>query len=82
MLFLLAGGGRDSDWVANLIADPEVLVEVDGRVRRARGRIVESDAEAERARSLVFDKYASRYNGDLTSWRQRALPVAVELDAE
>ena len=63
----------------NLVANPTVLVEVDGDVRTGRGRVIEDGAEAERARSLVFDKYTSRYEGDLTAWRQRALPVAIDV---
>ena len=78
-LYLLSGGGRSSDWVRNLIADPAVLVEVDGDVRAAHGRVLEGGAEAEQARSLVFAKYAPRYDGDLTGWRQRALPIAIDL---
>ena len=78
-LYLLAGGGHTSDWVQNLVADPAVLVEVDGTTRSGRGRLVDDADEAERARSLVFDKYSPRYDGDLTEWRGRALPVAVDL---
>lgn len=46
-LYLLSGGGRSSDWVQNLIADPAVLVEINrhrprcprpGDRRRRRGR--------------------------------------------
>jgi hypothetical protein len=36
-------------------------------------------AEDERARSLVHDKYVTRYSGDLREWRRTALPVVVEL---
>ena len=81
-LYLLSGGGRTSDWVQNISADPAVLVELDGEMRRARGRMVEDDVEAEHARTLVFDKYSPRYSGDLTAWRTRALPVAIDLDPE
>jgi hypothetical protein len=35
--------------------------------------------EEERARTLVHDKFAPRYSGDLTEWRDRALPVAVDV---
>lgn len=80
-LYLLAGGGRSSDWVQNLEADPAVLVEVGEVTRHARGRVLDRGDEAERARSLVFAKYAPRYEGDLTGWRQRALPVALDLGA-
>ena len=76
---MLSGGGYSSDWVRNLLADPAVLVEIDGDEHPARGRVLESGDEAERARSLVFAKYAPRYHGDLTDWRERALPVAVDL---
>jgi len=78
-LYLLAGGARSSDWVQNLIADASVLVELDGVVRAGRGRVIEVDIEAERARALVFDKYTPRHPDDLTDWRQRALPIAVDL---
>lgn len=79
-LYLLAGGGTASDWVRNLQADPVVTVELDGRSRPARARIIEDRAEDERARTLVFDKYQPRGHGDLTAWRASALPVAVDLD--
>lgn len=79
-LYLLAGGGRSSDWVQNLLADPAVRVELDGGEREARARLLEGgDEEEERARTLVFEKYAPRGHGDLTSWRARALPVALDL---
>jgi hypothetical protein len=29
---------------------------------------------------MVVDKYSSRSGSDLTEWRQRALPVAIDLD--
>ncbi len=78
-LYLLAGGGRSSDWVQNLSADPNVLVELGGNFRPGRARVLESGGEADTARALVFDKYAPLYRGDLTGWRQSALPIAVDL---
>ena len=78
-LYLLAGGGRSSDWVRNLLADGDVLVEVDGDSRRGRARVVDDADECARARSLVFSKYQPRYDGDLADWRERSLPVAVSL---
>lgn len=80
-LYLLSGGGRSSDWVQNLLAEPAVQVDVDGELRYGRGRVLESGEEAERARSLVFDKYAPRSESHLTGWRHRALPVAIDLAA-
>jgi deazaflavin-dependent oxidoreductase (nitroreductase family) len=79
-LYLLAGGGRRSDWVRNLEATPSVTVELDGETRGAIARIVDDDDEDAEARRLVFEKYEPRYGGDLTTWRASALPVAVDLD--
>ena len=78
-LYLLAGGGRRSDWVRNIEATPEATVELDGETRSARGRLLEpgTDEDAQ-ARSLVFEKYQPRYNGDLTKWRAESLPVALD----
>jgi hypothetical protein len=42
---------------------------------------VEDADEGERARTLLVDKYAAGYSGDLTGWRRRALPVAIDLEA-
>lgn len=78
-LYLLSGGGRSSDWVQNLCADPNVLVELGGDARPGRARVLDSGDEADTARALVFAKYAPRYRGDLTGWRQSALPIAVDL---
>ena len=80
-LYLLAGGGRSSDWVRNLEADPAVTLELDGEMSATRARVVDDDEEAERARTLLFEKYQPRSDGDLTSWRVRALPIAIDLDA-
>ena len=84
-LYLLAGGGRSSDWVQNLEADPTAAtVEVDGVTHPATARLldddsVDTDEEEAEARRLVFDKYQSRYGGDLTDWRERSLPVALTI---
>lgn len=79
-LYLLSGGGRSSDWVQNLEADPAVLLELGGEVRSARARVLDDGREEEqRARSLVYAKNAPRSDGDLTGWRDRALPVVLDL---
>ena len=81
-LFLMAGGGDGSDWVRNLRVEPTVTVRVGDTTYAARARVVESGTPEEaRARTLVHDKFAPRYSGDLTEWRGRALPVAVEVQS-
>lgn len=78
-LYVLAGGGRRSDWVANLLRTPAVDVRVGDHRFEGRARIVTDDREQELARSAVYDKYAAGYAGDLLDWRRRALPVAIDL---
>lgn len=78
--YLLSGGGDGSDWVRNLIANPAVTVDVAGVSLVGSGRIVEAGTDEDRlARDLVFAKYTPTYAGDLTEWRDTALPVAIDL---
>ena len=79
-LYLMAGGRRSSDWVQNLSVEPAVTVEVDGAPRPGTARVLDDDGpETDRARRLVFEKYSARFDEDLTSWRDAALPVAIDL---
>ena len=78
--YLLAGGGRRSDWVRNIEATPEVTVELGGETRSASGRVLDADTDEDaQARSIVFEKYRPRYSGDLTQWRTESLSVALDL---
>ncbi len=76
--YLLAGGPR-SDWVRNLLRDPDVTFEVAGRSMAAHARLVDDPAEQRTARRLVYEKYSPRYRGSLEQWRDTALAVAVDL---
>lgn len=84
-LYLLAGAGRSSDWVANLARDPRCTVRIGADTFDAVARLLDDEAggadpvEESRARTLVFDKYQPRYGGSLEDWRERSLPVAVDL---
>jgi deazaflavin-dependent oxidoreductase (nitroreductase family) len=79
-IYMLSGGGDRSDWVRNLIRTPTVEVRAGGRVFAGLGRIVFDQQEQRMARDAVHDKYAVRYGGDLTGWREAALPIAVDLN--
>lgn len=79
-IYLLSGGGERSDWVRNLIHTPEVRVRVGGRDYPGTGRIVTDPNEDRLARDAVHDRYVVRYRGDLTRWREMALPVAIDLE--
>jgi deazaflavin-dependent oxidoreductase (nitroreductase family) len=83
-LYLLSGGGADgkrSDWVLNLSKDPQVSVRLREVTYRALARLVEVPDEDALARRLLFDKYNPSYNGDLTEWRDTALPVALDVQS-
>ncbi len=77
--YLLAGGGDRSDWVRNVAADPQVRVRIADRTVDADARVVRDADEADRARRMVFEKYQGSYGGDLSGWRDTALPIALEL---
>jgi deazaflavin-dependent oxidoreductase (nitroreductase family) len=78
-LYMLAGGRERSDWVKNLIRQPEVKVRLGDRIFEGRARIVSSGDEDARARHLLLEKYSRGYGGDLSEWGETALPVAVDL---
>jgi deazaflavin-dependent oxidoreductase (nitroreductase family) len=80
-IYLLSGGGERSDWVRNLVADPHVRVRIRDHEWPGSARVVTEPAERKAAAELVFSKYQPRYAGDLTTWRERALPVAIVLSA-
>jgi deazaflavin-dependent oxidoreductase (nitroreductase family) len=81
-IYMLSGGAERSDWVRNLIRAPAVRIHVGGRHYRGIGRIVTDPHEDRLARDAVHDKYAVRYSGDLTGWRESALPIAVDFDQD
>jgi deazaflavin-dependent oxidoreductase (nitroreductase family) len=78
-LYLLSGGRDRSDWVKNLLRDPEVRVRIADRTLDGRARVVEDPEEDARARGLVFEKYAPTYSGDLTDWRLSSMPIAIDV---
>ena len=78
-LYLLAGAGERSDWVRNLQVAPSVQVRIDDVTHDATGRVVTDPDEERHARTVVFEKYQPRNDGELVSWRERALPVALDL---
>jgi deazaflavin-dependent oxidoreductase (nitroreductase family) len=77
-LYMLSGGRDRADWVRNLLKEPEVSVRIADERLAGRARVVQDPAEDTLARRLLFEKYSSRYSGDLDSWRENALPVAVD----
>jgi hypothetical protein len=46
---------------------------------RFSARLVTEPGEDRTARDLLFAKYRASYTGDVSTWRDQALPVAVDL---
>ncbi|MDH4112796.1 MAG: nitroreductase/quinone reductase family protein [Actinomycetota bacterium] len=78
-VFLMAGDRDRSDWVRNLMVTPDVELELGGRKRVTRARVVdESSDDDAAARRLMLEKYEARDGGDLSEWGRTALVVAVD----
>ena len=78
-LYMLSGGRDRSNWVKNLMREPNVTVRIADDTRSGRARVVEDADEDARARRLLLDKYSEGYSGDLSGWGRDALPIAVDL---
>ena len=80
--YLMAGGRERADWVRNLRADPEVTLRIGAESWAGRGRVVDDGtAEDQDARRRMLAKYATPGTGDLDSWGQSALVVAIDVPA-
>jgi deazaflavin-dependent oxidoreductase (nitroreductase family) len=79
VLYLLSGGGESSDWVRNLRAESNVSVRVGNQTAAGTARVVTEDAEDQRARRLLAERYQGWREGTpFSEWAATALPIAVE----
>jgi deazaflavin-dependent oxidoreductase (nitroreductase family) len=81
-VWMVAGGGTSSDWVANLLADPAVTVRIGLRTFTGRARTEPGGAgDAAVARRLLAARYQGWEEGrPLSDWAASGLAVAVDLD--
>ena len=81
-VWMVAGGGTSSDWVANLLADPAVTVRIGSRTFTGRARTEPGGAgDAAVARRLLAARYQGWAEGrPLSDWAASGLAVAVDLD--
>lgn len=78
-VYLLSGGSNSSDWVRNLMASGDVVLEIGGAKRSTRARVVAAGTDEDAlARRLLVQKYTSRDPDDLGDWGRTALPIAVD----
>jgi len=79
-LYLLSGGGEDSDWVRNLRVDPNVTVRIAKHTFIGSARVVSEEKEGTLARHMLAGKYQGWKQGQsLSEWRRTALVVGIEV---
>lgn len=76
-IYLMSGGMVKSDWVKNLMKEPNVTLRVAGKTFRAVARVKTEDGSA--IRNLMADKYNERESdGSLSEWARTALLIRFE----
>jgi deazaflavin-dependent oxidoreductase (nitroreductase family) len=77
-VYLLSGGRERSDWVKNVMASPDVVLEIGDHARRTRARPVDLGTEEDAAaRRLLLEKYAGP-GRDLAEWGRMSLPITID----
>ena len=78
-IYLMAGN-HGSDWVKNLLKDPDVTVRIAKHHFMGTARLVKNEQEEIMVRNRLADKYKEREtDGSLSEWARTALPVAIDL---
>ena len=80
-IYMLSGGRDASDWVKNILANPQVSMRIGDQMFAGMARIVTSATEEEdQTRRLLASKYEEWEPGKpLSDWARTSLPVAVDL---
>jgi deazaflavin-dependent oxidoreductase (nitroreductase family) len=82
-IYLLSGGGLDSDWVKNLLRDPVVQVRIGKISFDGIAKLVEDPGEDQLARELLATKYYRWKKGKkMNEWALTAVPVCIKLSAK
>ncbi len=78
-VYLLSGGGGESDWVKNLRVTPEVTLRIGKYIFPATARIVQNIQEESTVRPLMAAKYQEwKEGGELSDWARDALVVGFD----
>jgi len=81
-LYLLSGGGDESQWVKNLLANPNVTVRIAKHTFNGIGKIVNEEKEETMARHMLAGKYQDWKEGQsLSDWGKTALVVGIDLNS-
>jgi deazaflavin-dependent oxidoreductase (nitroreductase family) len=80
-IYLLSGGGNESDWVKNLVKQPDVEVRIAKTHFTGKAIVLTAKDEDQLARELLAAKYYGWTKGKhLNDWARTALPVCIELE--
>jgi deazaflavin-dependent oxidoreductase (nitroreductase family) len=81
-IYLLSGGRHQSDWVKNLLKNPEVTVRIGKTTFSATARLVTDPEEEIAARYMLAEKYQEwEEERVLSEWARTALVVGVDLNS-
>lgn len=73
-------GDHGSDWVKNLLRDPNVTVRIADHQFTGVARLVKDEQEEMTARYMLAEKYQEWENGrTLSEWARTALVVGIDL---
>lgn len=79
VLWVNSGGGRRSDWVKNLIADPNLVVEIGEESWRAVAT-PQDEVGAHRARERLAERYQGWKHGQpLSDWATNSLLIRIDV---
>lgn len=79
-IYMLSGGRDRSNWVRNILRNPEVSVRIAGKVFSGTGRAVDEGIEEDAmARKMLVAKYEPGHDGSLENWGKTALPMAIDV---
>ncbi len=79
-IYLLSGGGDKSDWVKNLLKDPNVTLRIAKHTFIGSAHLATNQAEDSPIRYLMAEKYQEWEDGrTLSEWARTALVVEIEL---
>lgn len=80
-IYMLSDNSGDTDWVRNILSNPEVSLRIGNATFAGMARVVVNHPDVESdIRQMLFDKYADqRDTGDVSKWSSDALPVAIDL---
>lgn len=81
-IYLMAGDHK-SDWVKNLLKDPNVTVRIAKYHFMGIARLITDKPDEMTARHMLADKYNERESdGSLSEWARTALVVAIDLSLQ